>query len=59
MMFTSTFGQHPENVRDADAHPANARSPAALVRFDCDAFQKFHASRIQHHGVCNKTRKIR
>ena len=51
------LGQHPENVRDADAHPPNARPPAALARLDCDAFEKLHAPRILQRFACNKPAK--
>jgi len=49
-----TLGQHPENIRHADAKPPDTGSPAAFARLDGDAFQKFHGRRIVHRSVRNK-----
>jgi hypothetical protein len=42
------FGQHPKNVRNPNAHSANAGPPATLARLDRDTFEKFHAPKM--HG---------
>ena len=47
--------QMPENVCDANAHPANTRPPVALARLDCDAFQKFHGRRIEYFSAAGAT----
>src|SRR5882724_4207907 len=45
------LGQHSKNVRDADAHAANARPPPALLRLDCNAFQEFHALKMPENSI--------
>jgi hypothetical protein len=41
------FGEHPENVRHANAQSSDAWSPAAFVRFKRDAFEQLHT---WHHA---------
>lgn len=39
-----------KNVRDANAHAANARPPAALARIESDAVEQFHARKLTESG---------
>ena len=42
----NAVGQHPEDVGHANAQAADARTPAAFARLDCDAFEKFHGGKL-------------
>lgn len=56
-LLSGPVGQHIEHILHADAHPADARPPAALARLDCDAFQKLHACRILSRAQRNQPAK--
>ena len=54
LLVRHTIRQHSEDIGDAHAHPANARTPAAFTRLDRDAFEKFHGYTLGQFLTLNK-----
>lgn len=49
-IFRHAGGEHFEHVLHTDAHPADARAPAAFARFDGDTVEEWHAFRVAKFG---------
>ena len=49
-------GEEIQDVNDADAHPANAGTPATLLRIDCDAIHQLN--RIAHKRLFHGNRSL-
>src|SRR5436190_13641052 len=56
LRFRNPLGKHPQNICDADAHPANAWATAAFVRFYCNALQEFHDVEYSRSPLLNQLR---